>query len=309
MSIKNKGIWTWGHVIYDYRAFFKNMAKLGFNRIVIWNDIRPLNAKAVLDEAHRYGIKLIWGFSWGWMDKCGENVRNIGAERMKALQAEILAEFENYRDICADGIYFQSFTETNAENVGGLSIAETVVGLVNSTADLVFEVNPEIELEFGLHATSVKNSLDIIAKTDPRIRIVWEDCGAFPFDYDPHSIDGFDETCDFVRKILFLRGEKEKCGFVLKGMTKLDWSTFKYHDEPYEIGTADADFISARAKEKEPLWEYVTDGWQKNSDYARKMINLISENKNITVDELIEDGMFEYEIKQPPIMFAEMTGE
>lgn len=307
MSIKNRGIWTWGHVIYDYRAFFKNMAWLGFNRIVIWNDIRPLNAKAVLDEAHRNGIKLIWGFSWGWMDKCGENVRNIGAERMNALQSEILAEFENYRDICVDGIYFQSFTETDSESINGVSIAEAAVGLVNSTADTIFKIMPDIELEFGLHATSVKNNLDIIAKTDSRIRIVWEDCGAFPFDYDPHSIDGFDETFDFVKKILFLRGENEKCGFVLKGMTKLDWSKFEYHTEPYEIGTAEADFIAARAKEKAPLWEYVTDGWEKNGEYARQMINLISQNSLATADELIEDGMFEYEIKKPPVMFSQMT--
>lgn len=307
MSIRDRGIWTWGHVIYDYRAFFKNMAQLGFNRIVIWNDIRPLNAKAVLDEAHRNGIKLIWGFSWGWMDKCGENVRNIGAERMNALQSEILAEFENYRDICADGIYFQSFTETDSESINGVSIADAAVNLVNSTADEIFKLEPDIELEFGLHATSVKNSLDIIAKADERIRIVWEDCGAFPFDYDAHNIDGFRETCDFVKKILFLRGENEKCGFVLKGMTKLDWSRFEYHTEPYEIGTADADFIAARAKEKEPLWEYVTDGWEKNGEYARQMINLISQNSLATADELIEDGMFEYEIKRPPVLFSQMT--
>ena len=307
MSIKNRGIWTWGHVIYDYRAFFKNMVRLGFNRIVIWNDIRPLNAKAVLDEAHRNGIKLIWGFSWGWMDKCGENVRNIGAERMNALQSEILVEFENYRDICADGIYFQSFTETDSESINGVSIADAAVGLVNSAADGIFKIMPDIELEFGLHATSVKNSLDIIAKTDERIRIVWEDCGAFPFDYDAHNIDGFEKTCDFVKKILFLRGENEKCGFVLKGMTKLDWSRFEYHTEPYEIGTADADFIAARAKEKEPLWEYVTDGWEKNGEYARQMINLISQNSLATADGLIEDGMFEYEIKRPPVMFSQMT--
>lgn len=307
MSIRNKGIWTWGHVIYDYRGFFKNMAQLGLNRIVIWNDIRPLNAEAVLEEAHRNGIKLIWGFSWGWMDKCAENVRNIGTERMKEIQKEIFAEFDKYRNICPDGIYFQSFTETDAESINGLSIAEAVVGLVNSTADIIYKTMPDIELEFGLHATSVKNRLDIIAKTDPGVRIVWEDCGAFPFDYDPHNIDSFEETCDFVKKILFLRGKDEKCGFVLKGMTKLDWSTFKYHEEPYEIGTAAADFIAARAKEKEPLWEYVTDGWQKNREYAGRMIKLISENQNITVDELIEDGMFEYEIKQPPIMFSELT--
>ena len=305
MSIQNKGIWTWGHVIYDYRAFFKNMAALGFNRIVIWNDIRPLNAKEVLDEAHGYGIKLIWGFSWGWTDKCGENTKDIGTARINALRAEILKEFDDYRDICADGIYFQSFTETDSEEVNGINIAEAAVGLVNSTAEAIFEITPDIELEFGLHATSVRQSLGAIAKTDKRIRIVWEDCGAFPFDYDPHNVKGFDETAGFINKILFLRGEDEKCGFVFKGMTKLDWSSFKYHDEAYEIGNFSKEFIESRAKEKEPLWEYVTDGWLKNYAYAETMLGIISQNKTATVDELIEDGMFEYEIKQPPVMFTE----
>lgn len=304
MSIRNKGIWTWGHVIYDYHAFFKNMAALGLNRIVIWNDIRPLNAKAVFEEAHRYGIKLIWGFSWGWTDKCGENTKDIGTARINALKAEILKEFDNYRDICADGIYFQSFTETDSEEVNGINIAEAAVELVNSTAAEIFEIFPDIELEFGLHATSVKHSLEKIAKTDKRIRIVWEDCGAFPFDYDSHCIAGFDETREFIRKILFLRGKDEKCGFVFKGMTKLDWSSFEYHTRAYEIGNFSEEFIEARAKEKEPLWEYVTDGWIKNIAYAEEMLRIVSQNKNTTVDELIEDGMFEYEIKQPPVMFA-----
>lgn len=308
-SVKNKGIWTWGHVIYDYRSFFRNMKSIGLNRIVIWNDILPLNAKEVLSEAHKNGIKLIWGFSWGWTDKCGENVRNIGAERIKVLQKEILAEFErDYSDICCDGIYFQSFTETDSETVNGISIAETVTQLVNSTAEIILKKYPDTEIEFGLHASSVKNSLDIIRKTDPRIRIVWEDCGAFPFDYDPHNTDGFDETFRFTEKLLTLRGQNEKCGFVFKGMTKLDWENFRYHDAPYTIGEADPQFISQRRKEKEPLWDYVTDGWLKNTDCVQRITSLIAElNPDAEIYALIEDGMFECEIKPPPIIFS-LTG-
>lgn len=32
-------------------------------------------------------------------------------------------------------------------------------------------------------ATSVAQKLDRIAQIDPRVRIVWEDCGAFPYAY------------------------------------------------------------------------------------------------------------------------------
>ena len=308
-SFKDKGVWTWGHVIYDYHSFFRNMALLGLNRIVIWNDILPLNAGDVLEEAHRYGIKLVWGFSWGWQDNCKAKIKRIDKSFLRDLQEKILDEFSKYEPYCADGIYFQSFTETDDEKIGGIDIAEAVTDLVNSTAAAIFEKHPHMEIEFGLHATSVRTNLDILKKVDRRIRIVWEDCGAFPFDYDSHNVNGFDETADFVKKLLVLRGEEEKCGFVLKGMTKLDWANFKYHDEAYNIGGASEEFIRARAKEKESVWEYVADGWRKNSDYAKRMIELISRANDPVVYELIEDGMFEYYIKEPVKMFSEMVSE
>lgn len=30
-AVKNRGIWTWGHVIYDYRSFIDNMVMLKLN--------------------------------------------------------------------------------------------------------------------------------------------------------------------------------------------------------------------------------------------------------------------------------------
>ena len=32
-SIKQRGLWTWGHVIYDYRKYIRNMAQLKMNNI------------------------------------------------------------------------------------------------------------------------------------------------------------------------------------------------------------------------------------------------------------------------------------
>lgn len=55
-AIKNRAIWTWGHVIFDYEKFFENMSLLRLNEIVIWNDYMPVNAKQVVDAAHGYGI-------------------------------------------------------------------------------------------------------------------------------------------------------------------------------------------------------------------------------------------------------------
>ena len=63
--IENRGIWTWGYVIYDYRRFFDNMARLKMNRLTVWNDRPPVNCRQFIDYAHSRGIKVILGYSWG----------------------------------------------------------------------------------------------------------------------------------------------------------------------------------------------------------------------------------------------------
>ena len=65
-AIPTRAIWTWGHMIYDYRGFFDNMARLRLNEAVIWNDFCPINARDVVDYAHSLGIKIVWGYAWGW---------------------------------------------------------------------------------------------------------------------------------------------------------------------------------------------------------------------------------------------------
>lgn len=308
--VKEKGIWTWGHVIYDYRGFFRNMKKLGFNRITVWNDFAPLNAEEILSEAHRYGIKVIWGFSWGWKAGCAEFVRNIGPEKTAEIRDEVLYTFENqYVNIAKDGIYFQSFTELNEDSIGGVDIAEAVVELVNKTSAGLWEKYPGLDIEFGLHATSVKNSLDTIARTDKRIRIVWEDLGAFPFSYDPADIGDFDSTLKLTERVASLRGKGEKCGFIVKGMTQLDWSSFEYASGPLVIGESDRRFILERQKEKNVVWEKSIAGWKENLPYAEKIFEVITAAENDVIAEaLIEDGMFENEIKEPAVMFSQLCG-
>jgi hypothetical protein len=51
--IQNRGIWSWGYVIYDYRLNF-------------WNDVPPANCREVIDYAHSRGIQVVLGFSWGY---------------------------------------------------------------------------------------------------------------------------------------------------------------------------------------------------------------------------------------------------
>lgn len=311
MSLCSCGIWTWGHVIYDYRGFFKNMNSLGFDRITIWNDFAPVNADEIIKEAHSCGIKVVWGFSWGWGTDCVKIMGDMADGKKSELRSLVIDTFNSqYRDISADGIYFQSFTEHDNEYINGINVAEYVVDLVNSTAAELLSKNPELEIEFGLHATSVKHSLDKIAKTDKRIRIVWEDLGSFPFAYKASDNSGYDKTRDLVGKVLSLRGKDEKCGFIIKGMTQLDWSKFRHAESPLTIGESTAEFIMTRQKEKNPVWEKQTCGWKENLSLAKEIMSIISSSEgSVTAEALIEDGMFENEIKLPPIIFSELCAD
>ena len=74
-DVEDRGIWTWGHTIYDYRSFMDNMLRLKMNEIVVWNDYAPINAREIADYAHSLGMKLIWGFAWGWGVDCNTSAQ------------------------------------------------------------------------------------------------------------------------------------------------------------------------------------------------------------------------------------------
>lgn len=307
-DMKEKGIWTWGHVIYDYRGFFRNMKTLGLNKITVWNDYAPVNAKEILEEAHRNGIKVIWGFSWGWDTDCCRVLTDFGREKVSAIKNSVLKTFAaQYSEIAADGIYFQTFTELSNREINGVKIADAAVALVNETAGELLLQNPELNIEFGLHASGVTEDLDIIAKTDKRVRIVWEDLGAFPFAYKPTDTAHFRETLLLTQKVLQLRGSDEKCGFIIKGMTTLDWPSFVHAEQPLVIGESSRAFIEKRQREKDALWEELAEGWRSSLVYAQKTFDLLkSYGNDISVQALIEDGMFENEIKEPPKLFSQL---
>jgi len=304
-KIKDRGLWTWGHVIYDYRGYIDNMMKLKLNTLIMWNDFAPMNAKEIIEYAHERNIRVIWGFAWAWDTNC----LAFDVDKVKASRGEILEKFEKeYGDLSVDGIYFQSFTEVNVEYIGGKLIAEAVTEFVNETAALFFEKYPDMEIQFGLHAESVRNRLEYLKKVDPRIRIVWENCGAFPFSYIPKDVENFDETCGFVREIAHLRGENERFGAVTKGLVKLNWSEFKHLEGPQYIGVSSDWMAKNRIERKHKIWKYIQAYWLAYADKAQEMVRLMQQEKqgDLCVTALVEDGMFEKEIMYPAALYAEM---
>ena len=304
-AAENRGLWTWGHVIYDWRGYIDNMLKLKLNTLIIWNDFPPINAQEVVEYAHNAGVKVIWGFPWLWDTDCSK----VDLNSLSEVSNEILKYYEeNYANLSGDGIYFQSFTELGTEEIGGVLIAEAVTNFVNDTASKIYEKYPNLELQFGLHAMSVKNRLEIIKNVDKRINIIWEDCGSFPFCYNPEVCGNIEETYELVNEISVLRGESERFGVVMKGLTNLDWSNFQHQSGPFMLGAATKKFKSERFERKKKLWHYIQAGWINGAEVARDFINLMikSTNGKLYLTSLLEDSMFEDNLYYPVVLLSEL---
>ena len=304
-AVSARGIWTWGHVIYDFKRYIDNMVKLKMNTLIMWNDFVPLNAKEIVEYAHNSGIRVYFGFSWCWDTDCSR----FSMDSILDNAEDVVRVYETqYADVLADGIYFQSFTELNQDSIDGVLIAEAVTRFVNYTSSKLFEKYPNLELQFGLHANSVKDKIEYIAATDPRIRIVWENCGTFPFEDYEYTPEAYEQTRDFVRKISDLRGENDKFGVVTKGFTGLDWSAFVHADSSVIIGRGSKGFISNRVTRKSKIWRMVQAYWLSHAEQARGMVRTLAEanSGDLVLCTLVEDGVFEENVLYPVALYAEM---
>ena len=307
-SIKERGLWTWGHVIYDYKGYLDNMMQLKFNSVIIWNDYVPLNAKEIVEYAHARNIKVIWGFSWLWDTSC-KILDMVNTKEKSQESQEIFEKYEReYAGLNADGIYFQTFTELKEETANGVLIADAATKFVNETARLFFSKYPNLRLQFGLHATSVKNRLEFIKNVDNRIEIIWEDCGSMPYSYYPQNVSNFEETKRFTEDIALLRGENDKFGVVTKGLTYLNWQTFKHQVGSQIIGESDKNFIIDRYNKKIPFLKYIQAYWITSADNVYEIIKTIKDKKrgNASVYALVEDGIFDANIYYPVALYSEM---
>lgn len=308
-AVKERGIWTWGHVIYDYKSFFENMLMLKMNTVTIWNDFAPVNGKEIVEYAHSCGIKVIWGYTWLWTTKCAEHIKESLEKAADGNYTEFIEKYEReYAHLGGDGIYFQSFTELKEDSIDGIVIAEAVTDFVNNASSHFFNKYPDLELQFGLHATSVKEKLEYIKKVDKRIRIVWEDAGSVPFSYLPDDVRDFEETNKLSRRIATLRGTDDRFGVVTKGFTKLNWRIFEYATGAFHIGASTEFFKDNRVINKRKLWKYFQAYWLTNAPLAYQVIRTMTTAKkgDLCITALVEDGMFEKDIMFPVALYSEM---
>jgi len=304
-AVACRGIWTWGHVIYDYRAFLANMSRWKLNTLICWNDFAPVNARQVVACAHALGIEVIWGYTWCW----GEPVDPSDPDQLKRWRRRVIDTYERqYLPLGGDGIYFQIFTETHDRRIGRKTIAELATRWVNDIGSALLDRHPRLRLHFGAHAISIGGNLGHLRALDPRISIAWEDAGCFPYTYDAHDVGTLAETLTYTRRLAGLRGRGDDVGFVLKGMRSLDWPTFEHQLGPYVCGRADRDFIRRRAAMTARRWKLVELGWRKNLSAVRSTVQaaLAARPKRLTVTALVEDGLWEQHMWLPPCLLAEV---
>ena len=275
---ETRSIFAWGHAINDYQGFIRDMARQGLNQLILWNDYAPINARDIVEYAHSFGIEIIWGFAWGWHPSSGKG-DDLSDESLAKIRNSVVENYRNNWHGVGDGIYFQSFTEHQSEYIGGRLVAEAVTDLVNSTANELYKIEPSLKIQFGLHATSVKKHPAEIAKVDPRIEIVWEDCGAFPYSYYPvaDSEDYINETLEFTKKIINLRGPEGKTGLVFRGFATLDWTHkhFVHQKGPYILGDNAQEISEHDRLLREETWKRLSAEWMRHGDAARKMAEFI----------------------------------
>lgn len=299
-----RGAWTWGHTILDYRRFIEHMSRFKLNCLTLWNDFVPVNAGDIIRYAHDRGIRVIWGYTWCW----GEQVDPDNPEDVQKWQKRVLSTYEaQYRDIGIDGIYFQSFTEHSGEQINGRDTAELAADWVNQLAAPLLEKYPDIWLQFGLHATYVTNKLSAFQRIDPRISIVWEDFPAFPFHHDPQNIAKLEETLQMVQETSALRGETEKYGLVMKGLTMTNWLNFENQKGPFVLGESDEMYAAQRTEQVKFIWRYADTYWSKNLHAVLKSMQAVQnpQNPHTLVSVLLEDGMWEDHPWKSGAVFAE----
>jgi hypothetical protein len=293
-------------VIYDYRRFLDAMARLRFNALTMWNDTPPLNCREVIDYAHTRGVSVTLGFPWGW----GRDYDLKNPADLRAIEEEVLGHYrEKIAPLEPDGIYFQTLTEHDTTMMDGRSVAARTCELINRVAARLYQVTPRLKVQFGLHATSIREHFGDLKDLDPRVTIVWEDAGALPYTYLPtldYRGSDFAQTLEYSLRLAALR-PGTPFGMIPKGWTNLDWLDEFEHHEEFLLGERDPADIRQRLELIGPRWARVNALWLEHYPKAIEFYRAIlrASDAPVIAQGLIEDGLLEERIQPAVALFAE----
>ena len=158
----------------------------------------------------------------------------------------------------------------------------------------------------AVNDASPDNAAEVLADyaaRDPRVRIVWEDCGAFPYAYMPENLTGRAETAAFTDELAHLR-PNASVGVVFKGMICLDWTTFVHRTAPERIGEASETAIAQRQPTARRIMRLVQSSWLTNGGAMLDTVRQLAVHEDSQILALLEDGLFDRQIWFPAALFA-----
>lgn len=308
-AVRNRGIWTWGYPIACYRGFLDNMARLKMNMLTIWNDQLPWNIREVIGAAHERGIRIILGFHWGW-GHTGSVSLARSEDRAKIRENVLETYRRDYAGLKHDGIYFQTLTEHKTLETEGRSTAAWACELVNETARALLAEFPDLQIQFGLHATSIGENYRDLETLDSRVEIVWEDCmGQVPYSYYPAQeveVTGdFEAMLDYSKRIATFRAGTP-FALVAKGWTCIRWEADFENHAAFILGERSRLQRRERLALRQNEWDRINAHWFENYPAAARFYReMLDVNPAMTVAGLVEDGLFEEAISPSVALFAE----
>ena len=210
--IEYRAHWVWGVNMPDKRTWLENMSRWKLNELIHWDNFPPAKAKEYVEFAHSRGIRLVWGFGWGWNPDwnfklppefdhgvgAGVQVCSSSEFNRAFFRREILKKVrELYVPTGCDGIYFQSFTEMpkcQCDKCRDKAMGRLLLEFVSPIVADIKQEFPDLWVSCGVHANyGVYNELK---QLDPRCNLYWENCDSGT------SIRGGDEDFGYINKMV-----------------------------------------------------------------------------------------------------------
>lgn len=217
-----RGHWTWGCNMPDKLAWIENMSRWKLNELIHWDNFPPARAREYVDFAHERGVRVIWGFGWGWCPTWnftlppefdhgqGDGVEMCASSEFNRefFRREILRKIrEEYAPTGCDGIYFQAFTECpkcQCPRCAERTMGELMLGLVNPIVEDIKREFPALWISCGIHHDF--GDFSYLQQLDPRCNIYWENCASGT------SVRGDDEDFGYIYKsIPYGHGYSQTC--------------------------------------------------------------------------------------------------
>lgn len=308
-AVRQRGLWTWGYPITDYRRYLDNMMRLKLNTLILWNDCPPWNMAEILDYAHTRGIRVILGFHWGWGHSGSLDISKA-EDRRHICEAALKTYRTDYAALNHDGIYFQTLTEHGDLLLAGQSTAAWVTTLVNETASALLQEFPDLQIQCGLHGTAIKEHYTDLAALNSRVEIVWEDCASqVPFSYYPAAesphLDSFEKSLDYSRKLATFR-TSHQFAFVAKVWSFIRWQDDFENHGSFILGEQATLHAQERLLLRQGEWDRINAHWLEHYPIAAQFYrDILHENPNLGVYGLVEDGLFETRIQPSVTLFGE----